>query len=107
MDGRARRIAAVAVVVAGVAVTVAAVLGSVAAAQPWGSSEKPLDLRRGIYEWSGVLDTFPPALPGFVAGALAVILVMHVLGFFEMGLSTAIVVAAAIAAIIYRFYWHG
>lgn len=64
-----------------------------------------IDMRKGVYEESHVLDQFPRALPGFVAGVLAIILLAHFLGFFEMGLVIVLVFLAAIGGIVYKFYW--
>ncbi len=64
-----------------------------------------VDLRKGIYEESHILGQIPRALPAYVAGGLAIILLAHFLGFFEMGLVSILVLLAAIGGIVYKFYW--
>jgi hypothetical protein len=67
-----------------------------------------LQTREGVYDQSHVLSAIPHAIPGYVAGFLSVILVASLVGFFEMGAITMLLIAAAIGGIIVTFYppWH-
>jgi hypothetical protein len=64
-----------------------------------------IDLRQGIYQSSHILQQLPRALPAYVAAGLAVILLAHLFGFFEMGATSILILLALIGAIVYRFYW--
>lgn len=104
-----------------VALTVAAglmgasfVVGAMAAGQPAPDQStgdtssivrERIDLREGIYQSSHILQQLPRALPAYVAGGLAAILLAHLFGFFEMGATSILVLLALIGAIVYRFYW--
>ncbi len=52
-----------------------------------------------------VLTTISHALPAVIAWALAFILVMRVLGVLEMGVSSILLVVAAIVAIVWKYHW--
>ncbi len=78
--------------------------GSPAAAQT-STQQNLLDLRKGIYDESHILDQFPRALPAYVAGFFGILLVGGLFGFYEMSGLTAFVLIAAIGGIVYKFYW--
>ncbi len=78
-----------------------------APAQPQPSLQQQyVDLRKGTYEETDVLDQIPRALPGFVAGASVVLLLAGLFGLYEMSALTTFALVAVIGTIFYRFYWH-
>jgi hypothetical protein len=91
-----------AIVVIAAAVLAAAEISALGQAPGNGSLR---DLRPDIYSGDAILSTVTHALPAFAIGALTFILVMHFLGFFEMGLFSALVLLAAIGGIVWKFYW--
>jgi hypothetical protein len=64
------------------------------------------EVRQGLYKnGDQFLAQLPRAVPAYVAGGLAVVLLAHLCGFFEMGATSIMVLIAAIGAIVCRFYW--
>lgn len=64
------------------------------------------DARPSLYNGGDqFLRQLPRAVPAYVVGGLAVILLAHLCGFFEMGTTSILTLLAAIGAIVYRFYW--
>lgn len=90
------------------------VIGTLAVAAPMRGLAQPepsspanyVDLRKGVYEETGVLDQIPRAIPGLVVGFCAVLLLAGFFGFYEMGGLTSFALLVVIGTIIYRFYWH-
>ncbi len=76
------------------------------ATQPPPGPQQLEDLRKGVYEPNPVFGRIPHALPAYVAGALSIILLMRLLGFFEMGMVGTLALVDAIGWIVYRFYWR-
>lgn len=106
MDGRLHR--ATLLLVAGAVVTMLAA-GSPAAAQPAGESptltEWFQDLGAGLFARSGILQQFGQAFPAYALGALVAVLLGGFFGFFDIGSGSLLALGAAMAALIYRFYW--
>ncbi len=102
LGGRRRRHLALFLflVVVGVAI-LGFVVGGVALGQ---STDNPLDLRKGFYEPSHILSQIPDALPSYIAGACAFLLLGKFLGFYEMGGLTQTILLAIIGGIVYRYY---
>jgi hypothetical protein len=67
--------------------------------------QNPLDLRKGFYEPSHILSQIPDALPSYIAGACAFLLLGKFLGFYEMGGLTQTILIAIIGGIVYKFYF--
>jgi hypothetical protein len=86
-------------------VIIGAILGCVLCGVALGqSSDNPLDLRKGFYEPSHILSQLPDALPSYIAGACAFLLLGKYLGFYEMAGLTQTILLAIIGGIIYRYY---
>ncbi len=84
---------------------VAAPMGAPAQSQP-SLQQQYVDLRKGTYQETDVLEQMPHALPGLIAGFCVVLLLAGMFGFYEMSSITTLALVAVIGTIVYRFYWH-
>ncbi|GEM_PF-4709237 len=78
-------------------VTVGVLTAGIAGAQP-GTGESYW----GEHTLNGILHTWPAV----AIAVLAALVVGRLLGFYEMGAATTLLVLAAIAFLVYQFYWR-
>ncbi len=79
--------------------------GGIAAAQQATGGGSSQDIRPDIYNGDAILITVTHALPAFISGALAFILLMRFLGVLEMGFVSVLLLLAAIGTIVWKYYW--